>query len=250
MDNKNLRQKYEQMHNRGSSAWFDDGELERTAILKSVRWKNKTVLEIGCGEGDLLSLIAKSGPGLCYGIDYSETAIATAQKKHPELSLWAGDYKNFGILRCDILVMQGVLEHLDDPFAELKEMIDKFQARAVVTSSPSFINPRGIVWMTLDMLGAVMSKTDLHYLFPWQFQRFCDNNNYSLEMVSIDNSWGYGIKMINDLRQRIPLALKDGNIKYDNGKLVEFLNKLIHISIQVPRSDNTGATMIYKIGVR
>ena len=68
--------------------------------------------------------------------------------------------------------MQGVLEHLDDPFTELKWMMDNLLTEKgdVITSSPCFLNTRGIVWMTLDMLGAVMSKTDLHYLDPWEFR--------------------------------------------------------------------------------
>jgi hypothetical protein len=74
------------------------------------------------------------------------------------------------------LVMQGVLEHLDDPFGELQWMIEHFKPKTVITSSPCFLNPRGIVWKTLDMLGAVMSKTDLHHLNPWEFEAFCENN--------------------------------------------------------------------------
>ena len=140
------------------------------------------------------------------------------------------------------LVMQGVLEHLDDPFGELQWMIEHFKPKTVITSSPCFLNPRGIVWKTLDMLGAVMSKTDLHHLNPWEFEAFCENNGYKLKMQDCDYSWGNGQDMINDLAQRIPLALKDGNLpKKDSFLFLNWLN-------QFPCEGN-GANMVYRIDI-
>jgi hypothetical protein len=133
---------------------------------------------------------------------------------------------------------------LDDPFVELQGMIKHFKPKTVITSSPCFLNPRGIVWMTLDMLGAVMSKTDLHYLNPYQFENFCDDHGYKLEMQDCDYLWGSGIDMVKDLRKRIPLALKDGDLPEKSpDKLIDWLAYL------PGNCRGVGATMVYRIEV-
>jgi 2-polyprenyl-3-methyl-5-hydroxy-6-metoxy-1,4-benzoquinol methylase len=229
VDNKDLKAKYNEMHKQGSTAWFSDGWNERNAIIDMGEpWRGLNVLEIGCGEGDLAAMLVIAGAWY-HGIDYSEEAIKKARSKYPEVMFSASvDYKDLDFVfkewgeyyKYDRIVMQGVLEHLDEPFRELKWMIDNLLKPGgdVITSSPCFINPRGLIWMTLDMLGAVMSKTDLHFLHPWDFQSFCDSNNYELKNdIDVDISWGNGKEMIEDLRHRIPLALKDsGVINYND----------------------------------
>ena len=146
----------------------------------------------------------------------------------------------------DILIMQGVLEHLDDPFGELQWMIDHLKPRTVITSSPCFLNPRGIVWMTLDMLGAVMSKTDLHYLNPWQFREFADRNNYRFARKSCEYGWAYGEKMIEDMTKRIPLSLSDGGIAYQEEKLTAFLAWLKKAGKYMDFKRSNGAVIVYR----
>jgi len=247
-DNKDLQAKYDEMHQQGPSSWFDDGKLERELILKMGEpWEDLSVLEIGCGEGDLLKMMHKKTLGI-QGIDYSKSAIDTAREKHPELVFYYGDYKELyelGFGSVDVIVMQGVLEHLDDPFGELKWMIDNFKPKTIITSSPCFWNTRGIIWHTLDMLGAVMSKTDLHYLTPSDFRNFCAKYNYKITVSDIDQDWSEGDKMISDLKQRIPLALKDGNILFKRAKLDKFINWLD----DKPGALEWGAVACYRIDI-
>ena len=69
--------------------------------------------------------------------------------------------------------MQGVLEHLDKPFKTLRSIIiaNLKKNGQFITSSPSFLNPRGYVWMTLQLLFDVpMSLTDIHFLCPFDFE--------------------------------------------------------------------------------
>jgi hypothetical protein len=98
--------------------------------------------------------------------------------------------------------------------------------------------------MTLDMLGAVMSKTDLHYLNPIQFANFCDKHGYGYECKDCDYDWGNGGDMIEDLRDRIPKALKDGGLipKKPIDDFIEWLK------ISGPIS-GLGATMVYRIDI-
>jgi SAM-dependent methyltransferase len=240
--NEDLKQKYDFMHAQGASSWFSDGREERETILKMGEpWKGKGVFEIGCGEGDLVYEMSRIA-AMVIGLDYSKEAIQKAKTKHPECNFYQTGYRSWlSDVYPDRLVMQGVLEHLDDPFGELQWMIDHFKPKTVITSSPCFLNPRGIVWMTLDMLGAVMSKTDLHFLHPWDFEIFCEEHGYKLKMKDCDWEWGNGDAMIQDMEKRIPLALKDGNLPAGNvAKLLQWLQL-------IPGECQAGATMVYRI---
>ena len=247
MDNKDLQARYNRMHSQGVSAWFDDGQEERETIVNMGNpWDQLRVLEIGCGEGTLgLRISEKKADYL--GIDYSKEAILKAEKIDSALFTY-GHYRTGGFGYFDRLVMQGVLEHLDDPFAELRWMIDNLllEGGDIITSSPCFVNPRGIVWMTLDMLGAVMSKTDLHFLHLWDFWGFAMKYGYHIETQYCNDSWGNDKRMIEDFLQRIPLATRDGNLPHlQPGKLNSFLLWLQQISDFDIKG--YGATAIYKI---
>jgi hypothetical protein len=170
--------------------------------------------------------------------------------KYPNYEFACYGYREWPKTSWSRLVLQGVLEHLDDPFTELKWMIDNLLTDKgdVITSSPGFLNPRGYVWMTLHMLGAVMSKTDLHFINPWDMQKFSDENGYKLEYESTDFNWASDDEMIRDLKQRIPLALKDGNLPYEEEKLNNFLGwlkKAGHLSTL--RHTDGGASIVYRI---
>lgn len=241
MNNETLKDVYDTMHKKGVTSWFSDGREEREMILKMGEPWNMVVLEIGCGEGELASEIFKRN-GNVYAIDYSPDAI-TKTVKYQGPIFACGNYRNLK-KSWDRIVMQGVLEHLDNPFTELKWMIDNLLVKGgdIITSSPCFLNPRGIIWHTLRMVGAVMSKTDIHYLDPYQFEDFCKQYRYKLDLRDCDVSWGNGEDMIKDLRQRIPLALKDGNIPYIHEDLTHFLEWLSRY-----RHENFGATVVYRI---
>lgn len=256
MNNEQLKELYDKMHSKGSTSWFSDGREERETILKMGEpWKGLGVLEIGCGEGELTHSMAQKAATVI-GIDYSEEAIRKGKHKYHDNNFYLGNYKTkFNKIQFGRIVMQGVLEHLDDPFTELKWMMDNLLGEHgdIITSSPCFLNPRGIVWMTLDMLGAVMSKTDLHFLHPWQFDEFCQKNGYTLKRRSCDWSWGWGKSCCDDLEKRIPLALKDAGISYESKKFKNFMAWFRFVlSNFFPDTfedldEQMGANMIYRI---
>jgi len=247
VENKDLKSVYDEMHSKGQSSWFSDGQEERELILKMGEpWEDVRVIEIGCGEGDLSRELWEKKARI-FAIDYSPIAIEKAREKHGNLPFYCEHYRKFGDgdNKVGRLVMQGVLEHLDYPFDELKWMMENLLTDKgdVITSSPCFLNPRGLVWMTLDMLGAVMSKTDLHFIHPWDMRKFCKNEGYKMEWDTCDWSWGDGDKMIEDLRQRIPLALKDGGIPCDDKKFITYMEWLDTYNFPTLY----GATAVYKI---
>ncbi len=250
MKNKDLREKYDE-----GIAFTFRGNEERRAILKAGRpWEGLRVLEIGCGEGDLAAMMEMEGAKVT-GIDYAQTAIQEAVSKYPQIRFeWLEIHDLVPMGEYDRIVMQGVLEHLDEPFNELRWMIEKLLVEEgdIMTSSPGFLNPRGIIWMALHMVGAVMSKTDLHHLHPWDFEKFCKANGYSLTKSNCDYDWGWGERMMVDFRKRIPLAIRDGAFIEDameqrENEFLDWLDQAKDWWKILPTEAPLGANIIYHI---
>jgi len=76
-------------HPAGSKTFFDEYEKLRLAVIpydtkleiyQFTAYAGKKVLDIGCGNGWVLSHYAKNG-ATCYGLDITEKAIALSKKK-------------------------------------------------------------------------------------------------------------------------------------------------------------------------
>jgi len=249
-DNKKLRGHYNDVWAKGAENYYTFSSYDESyAILDYLKELNgKTVLEIGCGEGSLASIIAHAG-GKVTAVDYSDEVIKIAKSKYnlKDLIFVCDDYKNLTD-KYDVIVLQGVLEHFDRPFDSLGWIKDNLLAENgfIVNSCPSFINPRGYVWMTLQLLFDIpMSLSDLHFLCPFDFEEYCEKNRCNLEYKSSNQSWGNGQGMIVDFNKRLRNALRDANMSNDNvDKLLDWLNKAKEFTVE---DDFTGANVIYRI---
>jgi len=251
MKNKDLEEKYDQIFKNDSSKFFTCNVFKESFSIVGMidDWDGKEVIDIGCGTGNLASMVSQAGAKKVLGIDYSKEAIKIAKEKFDisNLEYRKCDYRDVKE-KFDVVLLQGVLEHFDHPFEELKYIIDNNlkEDGILITSSPSFINPRGYIWMTLQTLFDIpMSLTDLHFLCPFDFEEFCYENDLDLEMKSIFQDWGSGKTMIRDFNKRLKNALRDANM--DNSKvdkLLKWLNKTIPY---FSRNNHTGAMVVYKI---
>lgn len=212
-------------------------------------WEGLEVLEIGCGEGRLASMIGTCGAAHVDAIDYSQEAIATANRRFKlgNVTFRCADAHSVK-RRYDVVVLAGVLEHLDDPFGELKSIIPRNLKRdgILIASTPSFLNPRGYVWMTLQLLFNVpMSLTDLHFLCPFDFQEFAAKNKLGIEIRSTNQDWGAGPRLIVDFKKRLCNALIDkGMDKSGVRRLLFWLEK----AVKYFRTDEfSGQTVAYKL---
>ena len=257
MKNIDLKPKYDEMHAQGPSAWTNTGWNERLMILQMMdSWEGLNVLEIGCGEGDLAAMMAIAGARAVLASDYSYEAIEKARRKYVRVNLAYIDLSYTKIdYKADVLVMQGVLEHLDDPWKELEWMLDNLlkEKGTLITTSPAFLNCRGYIWMYLALAwNAPVSKTDLHFLHPWEFEEFAIQHGLNLDIDWTDYQWGYGKEMISDYTQRFPKIFKDHKMTYSELGHKKFLNwaSLVepYIKSRVDRNLNipNGATVGYK----
>lgn len=101
------------------------GKFQRhfLSVLGSVQ--PQSILEMGCGEGFLLSSIKKQFPNIpLLGQDNLDTALTAGREIFPELDLQHGDiyHINQPDHSWDVVIASEVLEHLDHPEAALQEM--------------------------------------------------------------------------------------------------------------------------------
>jgi len=86
--------------------------------------KESSILDVGCGSGNFLSLLKKKGYVNLYGSDFSAESINLSKKKFCE-SVFQADLKDansFGRKKYDAVVCSEVLEHIDDDVLAIKTL--------------------------------------------------------------------------------------------------------------------------------
>jgi len=250
MKNTELLSMYDDVYKNDSSKFYSFNTFpESKLILEMLPWWNGLkVLEIGCGEGRLAAMLSFAGADSVDAIDYSQEAITIAQERiHVDnVHYQCIDYHEIKG-QYDVVVLQGVLEHLDNPFVELEYILDSLirQDGILITSSPSFLNPRGYVWMTLQLLFDIpMSLTDLHFLCPFDFEKFSREKGLSLEFRSTDQDRGKGKRLMLDFQKRLPNALRDAGM--DATKVERFMEWLSEAAPYHQSDEYSGATVAYR----
>lgn len=83
---------------------------------------DSSLLDVGCGQGVLLTILREAFPTLTYGgIEYSEYGVKITQEKLPDCKVIQGDLiENSESLKefdnwADVITCSEVLEHVDDP---------------------------------------------------------------------------------------------------------------------------------------
>lgn len=219
MQNRDLKKIYDKIYKKGerkhySSIIFSGDKVPpaKQEVLKEISWKGKTVLDAGCGTGELPFLITKRGAKKVLGIDYSAPAIEVARKthKHKNLSFENSDLKNVKG-KFDVIVSLGTLEHLDDPFSALKILKSKLNRGGhIIITCPNWTNPRGYILLALKYLfDAKITLADLHYLTPVEFEAWAKKLKMKLTWRTVEQEWGHGEKMIKDFQKRFPNVLRD-----------------------------------------
>lgn len=246
--NDTLRSVYDGVYETGQGSFYTIDNWEESLLIHQMGapWHGLRVLEIGCGEGRLAALLAMSGATVT-AVDYSSVAIEHARKSHslPRLRfLEEAPDEHF-----DAVVMQGTLEHMDDWRAFLVGLAQAHQPRRIITSSPSFLNPRGYIWQALRLLFDVpMSLTDLHFICPGDMERLCAERGWGLSYQSCHHDWAAGETLIRDYRKRLHNALRDAGLDTSGvEKLLAWLQE--NREYYVPTAWS-GANVCYEITTR
>ena len=81
MKNYKLKTFYNKVYKKGENQHFTLFVTKGTTtneikeVLKELSWKNKSVLDVGCGTGLFAHKVSKLGPKHVLGIDFSQEAI-------------------------------------------------------------------------------------------------------------------------------------------------------------------------------
>jgi 2-polyprenyl-3-methyl-5-hydroxy-6-metoxy-1,4-benzoquinol methylase len=128
--------------------------------------KGKSVLEIGCGIGEMAYQLASKSNAKVIGSDISAKFIKEAKKNHklPNLSFEVMDFNQPGKMmkrKFDFIVGNGILHHLyynlDSSMANIQSLLNR--NGKIVFIEPSIINPIAFMMFRIP-LGRKLSKLE------------------------------------------------------------------------------------------
>lgn len=105
--------------------WRRLGAIDKVNNIADLCQSATTVLDIGCGNGAIISRMADVGFGSAYtGLDISSSAIEAARGRRLEratFNVFDGDHIPFDDGSFDLVVMSHVVEHLEHPRRLIQE---------------------------------------------------------------------------------------------------------------------------------
>ena len=120
-------------------------------LLRGLRFDS--LLDVGCGNGELIALVAAQSPGIrLTGADLSPDQIERNQRRLPGVEFFALDVQSAALPRTfDMVTCSEVIEHLDDAAAALRNL-----ARMVAPGGHLLVTcPAGTMYATERHFGHV-----------------------------------------------------------------------------------------------
>lgn len=224
--NKSLKHLYEKAFENRDAFFSSPTDDCSKMIATSCDWTGLHVLEIGCGEGDTAELLAKKD-AIVTAVDYADTAIYRAKNKYPDstVTFLCGNWEELIEGSFDRVIMQEVIEHIDYPVKIMSKIYDILNTDGeLIMTCPAFLNPRGYIWMTLQILFNVpMSLSDIHFITPNEMEAWCKDSGFEIiewRTFRFSQAWGHGMTV--DMKKRLTNALRDAHL--DNSRVDELLN--------------------------
>lgn len=129
-------------------------------IMKFIIPEGSSVLEIGCGTGELLNAVK---PGNGVGIDFSKNMINIASNKFPHIKFIEMDAENLNLVeKFDYIIMSDLIGHLEDvqnTFKSLSKVCHK-KTKIIIT----YYN---YLWEPMLRLGELLKLKMKQYYQNW-----------------------------------------------------------------------------------
>jgi SAM-dependent methyltransferase len=109
-------------------------------IIQKTKFQNPKILDVGCGTGGNLEMLAKFGAA--EGVDVSDDALEFCRKKGLKTHKGLAERLPFADESFDVVTALDVVEHLDDDVAGLKEI-----NRVLKTGGKTLIFVPAFMWL-------------------------------------------------------------------------------------------------------
>lgn len=137
-----------------------DPEGTRELHLPQAVWERiaqaELLLEVGCGYGDLLALLASRRDGFTCGTDSDLPSLQAAREHYPGLPVFAADSQDavpVASESLDLIVSSNMFEHLPHPerhLAEMRRILRPGGAYVINTPNATFDTPYWLMVETLN----------------------------------------------------------------------------------------------------
>ena len=220
---REIRERYQKLYGAGhlslSKNYSDKFPLLEHVLKDAVR--GRIVLDFGCGPGRLALMLARHAREV-HGVDYAGDGIELAGLLARAAGVENAAFSEGDLAwvtaqgrRYDVIVLAGVLEHLEQPLDQLRALAALLTPGGLLcVQCPSFANFRGDVYNTLgNLLGLPMSLTDLWQVTPKVMEEWAPAMGLRLEKV-IGGHYRLGFldRVLEDFRQRVPAAARDAGL--------------------------------------
>ena len=98
-----------------------DFKVPHLATLLPQNLKIHSLLEIGCGTGELIAQFPLEKSAIRTGCDISPENIITARRRYPAVNFHAGDFRELIPDNFDVIILSDILEHVEDDTAFLRD---------------------------------------------------------------------------------------------------------------------------------
>ena len=131
--------------------WGDYYHQRLAEVYQSIVSPGQSILEIGCGRGDLLAALR---PSVGLGVDFSEEMIGAARRRHPRLRFLHADAHDLNLSeKFDVIILSDLVNDLWDVQTVLQEVgkLTNRRTRVIINSYSRLWEPalRAAEWLNL-----------------------------------------------------------------------------------------------------
>ena len=152
--------------------WYDEYyRKEQDQFAQWYRWliphlrerlkPDSTVIELGCGQGQLLRYLAREGlvpPQQIYGLEQSKTAVEFVHRWLPDAHIKVGDiyHMDYPPAAFDFALLMETIEHLNEPQRALQGIRSILKPGGLLyVSFPNFLH---LPWLGVRLLSDILNK--------------------------------------------------------------------------------------------
>lgn len=182
------------------------------ATLAHVAPDVRTMLDLGCGDGTYTAEILGARPSLrIVGVDAAAAAIDIARRRESRIEFRTGDALDPSLFphhAFDLAVARGVLHHLSDPAAAIRNLV-RWASRVLIIE-PNGNNP---ILKVIEKVSRYHREHEERSFSEWRLRRWCNDAGARVESVSYIGFVPFyfptaGAKLIHSMQpalERVPM---------------------------------------------